>query len=96
MDSYLISEKENQHQKEQKEQDNIILDNVVLLKMLSSKQYVSSHLPTLVNLLIKVKTEKMPHALKQSPLNLAIVLDSSGSMNSHMKMENAKKAIIQV
>ncbi len=33
---------------------------------------------------------------KRPPINLAIVLDRSGSMESHKKLHNAKEAIIKV
>jgi Ca-activated chloride channel family protein len=71
---------------------------LVSVDVIPSKKVALTGVSNKVPVLVKIVSDALPQEQKKDrvPLNLCMVLDRSGSMNSNAKLENSKKAVIKV
>lgn len=69
---------------------------LVEFSVLVSTSHVLRGVVNSVDCLVKVKTGHSNTQKERAPLNIAIVLDKSGSMQTENKLENAKESIVQI
>lgn len=87
----------NRFSDETKSEKEHALNSIIHVKITPSQTEIPfNEAGTPLECLVKIKVDNSERRDMDCKLSLAIVLDSSGSMNSNGKLENSKQAIVKV